>query len=203
MNGTQIIFASFVIVGGLILVIAIRMLRRDSRLNRAQDYARLDEVAKKAEAAAARNASLIAESTQSQVRANAALESKVDVLHGLMQLLIDNARAAPAQTDAGKQRVEEMQAIVDERNEKAAISEVVDDSPSPPRRTLGSVTERVLLEAAGADIVNHAATKAAVSEAALATADAASSVISAAKDTVVAAEATVKAAVESVEAKPK
>lgn len=108
-----------------------------------QDWDRQDEVARRAEAAAIRNASLIAESTQMSAEASKVVVGKLDVIHTLvnstltaaMQVALDGVRREvvllerdPA-TDFGliestKKKIAELEKIIEERNRQTEIADL-------------------------------------------------------------------------------
>lgn len=184
MDYTQVMLATIGLISAMAVIggpiITARMLRRDMRLDKEQDYARLDEVAEKAEAAAARNASLIAESNQRQSKDSVEINGKLDVIHingnstltaamvialdGLKrELLLLEAMPTPMliMIEVTKKKIEEFEAIIDERNKQTGIadglqrqkaeairaSDIV-GNPIPkldtPPSSIGAVTERVL-----------------------------------------------------------
>lgn len=149
MDWTQIIlatialFSAIAVIGGPIY--SARSLRREMRLDKAQDYARLDEVAKRAEEAATRNASLIAELNQTQAQTAEVIFGKMDVLHTLsnstltaaMQLSLDGMKRElilmqrdphtdPPLIDALKKKIEEMEMVITERNKQTGVADLQD-----------------------------------------------------------------------------
>jgi len=110
---------------------------------REQDWEREDIVAAKAEAAAARNASLIAESSQLSAERSRILEGKVDVVHTLvnstltasMQVALDGMRREQILMEAAKPRdetaielikikINELQLIINERNKQTGVADL-------------------------------------------------------------------------------
>lgn len=108
-----------------------------------QDWDRQDEVARRAEAAAIRNASLIAESTQQSAEASKITIGKLDVIHTLvnstltaaMQVALDGVRREVvllerdpatdyAMIESTKKKIAELEKIIEERNKQTEIADL-------------------------------------------------------------------------------
>lgn len=149
MDWTQIILAAIALCSAMAVIggpiYAARSIRREMRLDKEQDYKRLDQVAEKAEAAASRNASLIAELNQTQAQTAEVIFGKMDVLHTLsnstltaaMQLSLDGMKRElilmqrdphtdPPLVDAIKTKIAEMGMVIGERNKQTGIADLQD-----------------------------------------------------------------------------
>lgn len=149
MDWTQIALAfiallsATAVIGGPIY--SARSIRRELRLDKEQEYKRLDQVAEKAEAAAARNASLIAELNRTQAQTAEVIFGKMDVLHTLsnstltaaMQLSLDGMKRElilmerdPAINGGAiegiKKKINEMDTVIGERNKQTGVADLQD-----------------------------------------------------------------------------
>ena len=119
-------------------VYVIYLNNKNAKSNRLEDYARQDEVARRVEVTAARNASLIAEANAAAAVRDQVLGGKMDVLHTLgnstltaaMQVALDGMHrelllmqhTVPQNNQAVadlKLKVDQLQKVVDARNKQA------------------------------------------------------------------------------------
>lgn len=144
---TQVTLAGVALLGTLAALaspILMSMLtNRNARALKMQDWARQDEVAAKAESAAARNASLIAELNQATTEATRVTVGKLDVIHTLvnstltaaMQVALDGVKRElvllehdsnpdPALVAATTKKIAELESIVEERNRQTALADL-------------------------------------------------------------------------------
>lgn len=144
---TQVMLAGVALIGtvaalGSPILMSI-LTNRNALALKKQDWDRQDEVARRAEAAAARNASLIAELNQSTAEANKTTVGKLDVIHTLvnstltaaMQVALDGVQRElvlmerdsltdPALVVSTKKKIAELEKIIDERNKKTEIADL-------------------------------------------------------------------------------
>lgn len=237
---TQVMLAGVALLGTLAALgsplLMASLTNRNAIKLKEQDWKRQDEVAAKAEAASTRNSLLLAELNQKQNATAAVTIGKLDVLHTLsnstltaaMQIAMDGLKRElilmerdPA-TDAAmvaatKKKMEEMQAILDERNKQTVVANLQEQQaeaikaakavgvittpyiapvqislvqvpPTPDNpHSLGTETDKVL-RGEGNEIVKAATSSVTEQQ------------IAAAAETVAAADKTVKAASKTMEA---